>query len=157
MHRCTNVHYSMSVLTGLLHSNSEQHIELGKSRLKRDNSDLEKLINWFDIHEPFNKIETNLKCLASGLTAAEEDDAEDVGRAIHFKLDNISVKDAKIKRTDQVRTIGKLRPGIKIDGKTTHIDPTLLFIRLTALLGPQDDVSKKFDFELTPEPTALFK
>ena len=64
---------------------------------------------------------------------------------------------SKIKRTDQVRILGKLRPGIKIDGKTTYIDPTLLFTRLTALLGPQDDVSEKFDFELTPEPTALFK
>ena len=150
---------AMSVITGLLHRNSEQHIEFGKSRLKRDNCNLEKLINWFDIHEPYNKIETNLKCVASGLTSAENDcincdDAEDVGRAIHFKLGNISVKD-KIKRTDQIRALEKLRPGI--DGKTTYIDPALLPIRLTALLGPQDDVSEKFDFALTPEPTALFE
>ena len=45
MHRCASVHNAMSNLTEVLHKTSEQHTELGQSRIKRDNDDLMKISN----------------------------------------------------------------------------------------------------------------
>ena len=67
MHRCASVHSAMCSLTGLQHKTSEQHIELGVSRVRRDNDDLRKLQNWLRIHNPFDKNETALKSISTGL------------------------------------------------------------------------------------------
>ena len=47
-HVCGEVHNAMTILTGLQHQTSEQHIKLGRSRIKRDNSDSIKVQNWFN-------------------------------------------------------------------------------------------------------------
>ena len=162
MHRCASVHNAMCTFTGLQHKTSEQHIELGVSRVKRDNDDLEKLQSWLKIHSPFDKNETALKSLSTGLIVGDGmnvncDEADKVGQSIQEKLDAICVEDASIKQNDRVITLDTLRPGIKIDAKTVHIDPTILFTRLTAIAQTEEEVCQQFYYELTPEPTALFK
>ena len=42
MHKCAGIHEAMSQLTQLYSSTSEQHVEFGLSRMKRDNVDLFK-------------------------------------------------------------------------------------------------------------------
>ncbi|KAG1687339.1 Neprilysin-21 [Nymphon striatum] len=42
MHTCAKVHMAMIELIGNDHKTSQQHIELGASRIKRDNDDLER-------------------------------------------------------------------------------------------------------------------
>ena len=84
MHHCASVHDAASSFTNLLLRTSEQHIDLSSSRIKRDNQDLEKLISWFDAHEPLDRHEPFLKSLATGITASSDDnitcdDAENVG------------------------------------------------------------------------------
>ena len=44
MHKCSAVHDAMSEIIDSKHETSEQHIELGKSRVSRDNIDLNKII-----------------------------------------------------------------------------------------------------------------
>ena len=41
---------------------------------------------------------------------------------------------------------------MKIDSTNVHIDPLILFIRLTAILERETDFVENFDYELTPEP-----
>ena len=48
-------------------------------------------------------------------------------------------------------------PTTKIDDKNVHIDPTILFSRLTDLASFKENVVDNFSYELTPEPTSLFK
>ena len=50
-----------------------------------------------------------------------------------------------------------MKPGVKIDSKTVHIDPLILFTRLTALIQRDETVEENFKYKFTPEPTALFK
>ena len=38
-----------------------------------------------------------------------------------------------------------------------HIDPNILFTRLTAIVQNEDDIAAQFYYQLTPEPTTLFK
>ena len=161
-HRVASVRNAMGTLTGQHHGTNEQHIDLANSRVLRDNKDLLALIDWFDAHEPFNANVSALRSLSSGLTATEDDnvncdDVEEVGRKIQKKLDNVCIEDATIKRSDQVKTLISLQPGIKMDDKTVNIDPLILFARLTALLQRDDEITDKFRYELTPEPTSLFK
>ena len=47
-HMCGEVHNAMATLTDHQHQTSEQHIELGKSRLYRDNADLIKVQKLFE-------------------------------------------------------------------------------------------------------------
>ena len=65
MHRCTEVPNGMVSLTGLQHKTSEKHIEFGKSRIKRDVTDLEKLCSWFHQHDPFDVNEHSLRCTST--------------------------------------------------------------------------------------------
>ena len=50
-----------------------------------------------------------------------------------------------------------LYPGIQIDKDKVHINPTLLFSRLIAIVQREEDMDSYFDYELTAIPTFLFK
>jgi len=81
-------------------------MKLGTSRIKRDQEDLGKVQSWFDQYDPFNNNQPKLCSLSSGLTTSEGDgvncdQTEQTGAKIHKKLDNVSVIDAPIKRSDQ--------------------------------------------------------
>ena len=52
MHKCAGIHDAMTTATKLRHKTSEQHVELGSSRSKRDYDDLKKIQNWFNAFEP---------------------------------------------------------------------------------------------------------
>ena len=44
MHRCASINQAMCNLTGLHHQTSEQHVEMGRSRVRRDMQDQQKII-----------------------------------------------------------------------------------------------------------------
>ena len=97
MHRCAEVHGSFSILANLIHSKSEQHVELGRSQNKHDNTDLQKLLLWFNCLESFNLTEFGLKSLSTGLLVSGDincDNAEAVGETIQNVLHNTCIEDA---------------------------------------------------------------
>ena len=160
MHRCAEIHSSMSSLTSLLHVSSEQHVELGVSRKRRDNTDLQKIISWFNNHNPFSFTEPCLKSLSTRLIATEGiscNDAETVGENIQKSLDNLTVEEAKVSKKDQIKTVDTLQTGIMIDSKTVYIDPLILFTRLAAIIQRDQCVTDHFKHELTLEPASFFK
>ncbi len=111
MHKCAAVHDAMTTATNLKHKTSEQHVEFGNFKNQARSRRLGEIQSWFSQHEPFNLNQPKLCSLSSGLTASEGDgvncdEAEQVGAKIHKKLDNVSVVDASIKRSDQVLSLG---------------------------------------------------
>ena len=56
LHKCAGVHDAMITITNLKHKTSEQHVELGISRSKRDFKDLNRIQEWFNQHEPFEPL-----------------------------------------------------------------------------------------------------
>ena len=68
MHACTDVHNSMTELTNLQHKTSEQHIELGKNRIKRDYADFKMIELFFEVHNPFDPEEPDVRNLFTRLT-----------------------------------------------------------------------------------------
>ena len=162
MHKCGEVFDSLSSFTGLAHMTSEQHVEMGESRIHRDNVDLNKLITWLSIDDPFCQNDSNLRSLSTGLTSTENDgvncdNVEEIGATIQRKLDDVKYWSVKMKRSDKITTLLNLKKGIKIDQKIVHVDPLTLFSRLIVVLDRSDDKEKAFHHELTPTPTSLFK
>ena len=160
MHRCAEIHNSMSSLTSLLHVSSERYVELGVSRKRRNNIDLQKMIGWLNDHNPFSITEPCLKSLSAGIVATEGincDDAETVGENIQKSLDNLTVEEAKISKKDHIKTLDTLQTGIVIDSKTVYIDPLIHFTRLAAIIQRDGCVADHFKYELTPEARSLFK
>ena len=109
MHRCSKVHESMTSSTCLQHQTSEQHQELGKSRIKRDWDDLQKVVAFFQQFNPFVGKE-KLQSIFSGLKVSKNDgvncnDVEKVGFTIQQKLDGFNYVDVSIKRNDRVKTL----------------------------------------------------
>ena len=111
MHATASYHHALSTLTK--NQNSDQHQDLGKSRLQREYNDLQKLITWLDHqgHNPFDANRTNLQALDSGLIADESvtcDDAENIGMMIQQCLDNVMLSEASIKQSQQATTFASL-------------------------------------------------
>ena len=71
-HRCSSVHEAMANLTSAKPKNREQHTEMGRNRIKRDNADLKLLLGWFHDHDPLNPNYTELRSVSSGVTAATD-------------------------------------------------------------------------------------
>ena len=139
MHACAQVHNAVTQLTENHHKTSNQDSELGASRVKRDNEDLENIKLWIENHNPFDYNEPLLRSIATGLTATEGggincDEAEKNGQAIQDQLHDISITEATIKKKDQIKTLELLKIGVKIDKEKIHVDPMLLLSRLLPLI-----------------------
>ena len=161
-HRTAAVHDAMTNFTGLKSCGSEQHVELGSSRMKRDYADMNKMVRWLDDRNPFFGEDARLRSLSTGAVAQDGDKvncdcSEDVGRSLHQRLDNASVHEAKMKRKDQLVPLDFVYNTIRVDKKEVYINPTTLFVRLVAIAQREEDVSQYFQYELSAYPTSLFK
>ena len=162
MHRCTSVHNAMTTFTGRERKSSEQHVDMTKSRRQRDYTDMMKIRAWLDQHEPFDENVPGLRSLSTGLTAKDGDGvncdrAEEVGLAIHKKMDNLVFTDAKISRSDHVKPLAYLYSNVKIDKKSIYINPLTLFTRLIAIVQREEHIEKYFSYEMATLPISLFK
>ena len=101
MHECADVYNSMTEVTNLQHKTSEQHRELGKNRIKRDNADFKKIELFFEVQNPFDPEEPDLRNLFTGLTAKTDDQincdqTEEIGKIINEKRTNYEQKKNKL-------------------------------------------------------------
>jgi len=91
MHQSAAIHLAMTSKTGL-QTPCVEHADVGTARTRRDAHDLEKIIDWLRLHNPFVSSDGMLRCLSSGVTACDADGvncdlAETIGASIHSKLD----------------------------------------------------------------------
>jgi len=162
MHRCASVHHTMTSTTGLQHRTSDQHVEMRKSRVKRDMEDQEKMIKWFQCHNPFATGHTSLCSLSSGLVASDDsaitcDEAERIGAEIQSQMLGCSFSEIKLRKKDTVRSLQNLERGVIVDKSTVHLPCSNLFNRLIVLTERKPDMASYFAYELTPVPASLFK
>ena len=130
MHAYSAMHNALSEVTRHHHATSDQHEEMGKSRLSRDYHDLMKILEWFETNDPFDSNRNQLQSLSSGLIADESincDNVEKVGHEIQAKLDNVSITKATVKRKEQVKSLASLKNIVRIHNENINIDPVQLF------------------------------
>ena len=162
MHQCASLHNAMTTMTGAIHKTSEQHIEVGTARSTRDYNDLIKLYNWLCTNTPFKREQPQLFSLSTGHTSdgtdgVNCDDAERVGFQVQQGLDHVTMIDATIKRNLGIQTLQHLKKKIIVDKEQIYIDSDILFTRLIVLTERSEKMADYFNYELSPEPTSLFK
>jgi hypothetical protein len=113
------VHEAMTDLSGIKVTTSEQHLEMSSSRRKQDYEDANKFYNWFESRNPFTYEDADLHSLSTGAVSVNGTDnvnceeAESIGEKIQSSLDDKSIKDAKIKRKDEAKSIAVLKKVVK--------------------------------------------
>ena len=163
VHKNAEIHEAMSELLDHNYQTSEQHQELGKSRINRDNTDLETVIAWFSKYNPFYPVDPNLRCLHVGISPIEGKDninceqVESKGAIAQTKVDNLEYSNASLSRKDMVITLANLQQGVKVGEQSIVVDDDRLFNRLIAIADRSNDVEPYFEYELTNTPTSLFK
>ena len=162
MHKCGTVLNAVERLSNLEHQiDDTHHVDLGKSRILRDVTDLKKIIDWFRSRNPFTVADVRLHSLSTGIAATEADNincdsAEEVGAKIMGKMNNVAFCEVTLKKADQARTLAHITSKRTQGEKTFNIDGTVLFSRLLIVMQRSSDLEQYFKYELTAQPTALF-
>ena len=85
--------------------------------------------------EPFDSNEDRLRSLVDLLLLMVMcDKTEEIGWKLQKQVDNIGVLKASIKRSEQVKSLEHLYLEVQVDKQKVHINPTLLFSRLIAIV-----------------------
>ena len=106
---------------------------------------------------------SNLRSLQSGLNSSKEkdgvncEDAEMIGANIQTKLDNKAFNDTSFKKSNCVITLVALQKSANCKNGIVHFDPLRLFSRLISIAERTKKIKQYFKYELTEEPTSLFK
>jgi len=163
LHRCATIHSSVLALINTdSDSQDTQHAEMGRSRSKRDFADLEKMIGWFDCHNPFVVTDARLRSLTTGVIAGDEDNincdnVQEVGTDIMLKMDRVIFSDIVLKKAAQAKTLADLGCTVVGGSSKLPVDSTVLFSRLLIVAQRREELASYFAYELTAVPTALFK
>ena len=105
---------------------SEQHIDDTRNRdsrpsmIKRDNSDIEKIYNWFTDHLPF-PISENISCISTGHQGNSSIDcykAYPFGLERYKKVIGKTISEVKFKRKARVKTLDDFQARLKINKKS---------------------------------------
>ncbi len=79
-----------------------QHVEFGEARHLHDLRDMNKCIDWFGSHDPFDGNVPQVRAVSSGLAASEGDgikcdETEKVVSEIQGSFESVSLRNATIK------------------------------------------------------------
>ncbi|XP_048514031.1 uncharacterized protein LOC105693971 [Athalia rosae] len=138
---------------------SEQHKDLGVSRQKRDEDDLNKFLSWIDSHQPFQPRATCMS-LSTGLYSTEIDChlAIAKGRKAMLSMLGQNAKNISLSMLNKVKNLDSLKASIHL-ANTPHLagDSTLLFQRISVVFKSDPvETRNAFDYELAPYPLTLF-
>ena len=159
-HKLADIHLCMTAVAGKVIES--EHTDVGAARAARDSSDLEKLLSWLDVHDPFLVSDSNLRNISTGVTASDSDKitcdvAEEVGAAIQTSMDNHQFSEIVLKKCDQVRTLAVLQKTHTGSKQDVIANSSALFHRLIVLIERSSDVQNYFMYEMTPVPTSIFR
>jgi hypothetical protein len=162
MSEVARINSAMSHLISL-NQVSNESVELGETRMVRDNADVNKVMEYLTTNSPFRFVDSSrLVSLSTGVTAGPEDGvtcdvADEVGMHLQRLWDDGNYGSIVVHKNSRVKTLANMHNLYKMEGENEHMDANSLFHRLVVLVQRSDDQAACFDFELTPFPTALFK
>ena len=134
---------------------------MGESRHKRDYEDYVIFRDWLEQRNPFTFVDEHLHSLTSGWVSVSAEHL--VLSEIRADLSNHSKSIGWSKfinwnwNAKCIRPLEVLGNVVKIDKEQVHVNPIILFTRLTAITEREDDVKKYFSLEMMPYPPSLFK
>ncbi|CAH2086035.1 unnamed protein product [Euphydryas editha] len=136
----------------------DQHVDARDSRIKRDDTDVNELVGWFTLHNPFPNT-NQLVSLASGIVGNDQINchrAHEIGLQSMVKITGLNFNEIKLKRVDKVLPLSAINKSVKINDCKVSIDPMLLFQRITVSKKFESNLQEYLQYELSPYPTSLF-
>lgn len=156
---CVSFNNAMQDFTKTQYETSEQHKEVGKSRVKKDKKDISTMYSFLKLRNPFISDDNILKNIDTGVTATSDvnvEQAKVIGEGILSSMTDQEVEKYTFKRSFQVVTLSD-NSAVKITGEPIQIDTQLLFQRLLAASQRyNEDLSDIFQYELCSFPSSLF-
>ena len=107
LNHLASIKNAMKLFAGSSVKGSEQHIDLGPSRLTQDYTDWKGLKDWLTARNPFTFEDSNLHLLSTGFISIEGeyeincDDSERIGANIQAGIDGKSFTEVRFKRKNQ--------------------------------------------------------
>ena len=130
--------------------------ELTDSRIKEDTKDIEKILEYFELHNPFKVESQHLVDISNGVSYSNSNahKALDVGNAIIKKMDGVDVSLFKFKKAERIKQMGEKA---MIGKEEVVIDP-LLMIERALIIANNSDITKQevFEHELSVSPPSIF-
>ncbi|XP_069138839.1 uncharacterized protein [Argopecten irradians] len=156
---CAAVSQSIFEIAGIAVNKGDGHRDLSKTRIGRDMSDIQKLLEVFVERKPFSKQTDKLESLSTGLVGNESVNAADakrVGDQILHCMVGHSVAEYKFSQKNQVKTLASAIHVKTASGERIEMEPQRLYQRL--LITGMNDVSlpELFKYELCSFPPSLF-
>lgn len=136
----------------------DQHVDTKDSRIKRDNDDVNKIIEWLTIHNPFPQT-NKIMSISNGIIGNDEIncyDAYEIGTNLMNKMVGLKFDNFKFKRANRVLPLLSVKSSIKVDDHSVPIDPLLLFQRISLNTRFQDNLDEYLKYELSPYLLAIF-
>ncbi|MCG8047094.1 MAG: hypothetical protein N0E48_15920, partial [Candidatus Thiodiazotropha endolucinida] len=158
MPSCAAMNVAMQAFCGTDFHTSTQHKEIGKSRMERDYKDTETFLSFLVERNPFRE-NVLLRNIETGVTSDSSVNAyraKDIGSNVLQAMPGNNAFDYSFKKSCQVVT-QTTTPTVTLDGETVHVDPQLLFQRLTAAAQRSvGNIPQVFEYELCSVPSSLF-
>ena len=158
---CSEVNRAMQEVCGLGTTSNDQHEDYGEARMRRDEHDMEILLNFVSEHNPFSG-EGPLRSMCTGMAAGigvNCDTEKVVGGSIFNSMNGTPVQTFKFRRSDHAVTMD-FKTSAKLGEESIQVDPQLLFQRLVAvaIANPKEfDLQAALTFELSSLPASLFE
>lgn len=137
---------------------SYQHIDASDSRINEDSKAVDKITQFFQIHNPFPDVQEVI-AISSGVVGNETIncyEAFDIGINLRRKMKDCNFKDMKMTIKDTAKSLLSMNSKIKVNNIEVAVDSNLIFQRLCFLRKSNDELRQYFNYELAPYPLSLF-
>ena len=155
---------SLEKYCGIHTSTSDQHRDLSTGNIMRDHEDYNTFISWIQSHSPLSYDQEDcagkVVCIANGVIAPKSvncDDSQAIGLASADSVTNNNFADVKYRLNDRVTTIQTARNKTLIRGKLVDINPTMLFMKVAAVIRSPKELENCMKYEFSQLPPSLFK
>ena len=158
--RCVPICNALDNFTCVQSGTSEQHKDLRPSSERRDNTDLSLFLQWLEAHSPFVDCQPELMVsISTGIVADSSvncDDVVQVGQTAIAKMMGKTYAKLTLRRKDKVKLFGVMKNTVRVRGEDVVVNPSLLFNRITCILNTSSKLDVFLQYELAPQPPALF-
>lgn len=137
---------------------TDQHVDNTGSRIKRDNEDTKKMLEWLEQHPPFTDT-SDLIFISRGVVGNKKINchlSKEVGVEGMTRMIGGDFKTMKLKRSDRVLPLTTMNSTIQYEDRQVLINPTTLFQRISLIKQSEEELQQFLTHELSPCPLALF-
>ncbi|KAF4527646.1 hypothetical protein B566_EDAN010870, partial [Ephemera danica] len=156
---CASYSDAIERLCNIKSSNTEQHMEIGKSRQSNDERHATVFMDWLKCHSPFDVETTALISISNRIIANNDvtcDRAEYVGLQLIQSCIGKNFADLQLKRSEKVLPISVSKNSIRVNDEVIPVDLTQFLNRIICMKLDETDLRACLCYELATHAPSLF-